>query len=112
MTPGYDQLDISAELDRGLLVPVVSGMPAHDSAIRIAQKDATLFAARIPAGGQVKVPDAAFAHVYLTRGSVEIEGSGILDQGDAARITDAQGQSVRAVNGSAEVLIWQMNSRF
>ena len=112
LTPGYDQLDISAELDRGLLVPVVSGMPAHDSAIRIAQKDATLFAARIPAGGQVKVPDAAFAHVYLTRGSVEIEGSGILDQGDAARITDAQGQSVRAVNGSAEVLIWQMNSRF
>ena len=74
LTPSYDQLDISAELEAGGLVPVVSGMPGHDSAIRIAQKEATLLAARIPAGGQVSVPDAAFAHVFVTQGSVELEG--------------------------------------
>ena len=112
LTPSYDHLDISAELEAGGLVPVVSGMPGHDSAIRIAQKEATLLAARIPAGGHVSVPDAAFAHVFVTQGSVELEGAGVLAQGDAARITGAQGQRITALAGPAEVLIWQMNSQF
>ena len=67
---------------------------------------------RYMTGGQVSVPDAAFAHVFVTQGSIELEGSGVLAQGDAARITRAQGQRITALAGPAEVLIWQMNSQF
>ncbi len=40
--PGYEQRDITAELDRGGLVPVASGMARHEAAIRIRQRDAAL----------------------------------------------------------------------
>jgi len=46
--PGYEQQDVRQELDRGGLIPIASGA-GHDSAIRIQQKDATLWAARLPA---------------------------------------------------------------
>lgn len=47
ITPGYEQLDISAPLDSGELVVVASGMPKHadDSAISIRQEHAALYAA-------------------------------------------------------------------
>ena len=49
LAPSYDQRDVGAELGRGGLVTVASGDPAHDSAIRIANRSATLSAARLAA---------------------------------------------------------------
>jgi redox-sensitive bicupin YhaK (pirin superfamily) len=111
ITPGYEQLDITDELGRGGLVPVASGMPRHagSSAIRIAQKNAALFAARLAPGQSVVVPTAPFVHVYVARGNVSLEGAGALATGDAARITGAEGQRITATD-EAEVLLWEMHA--
>ncbi len=112
ITPGYEQLEIDRELLGGGLVTVASGMPDHSgsTAIRISQGDAALHAARLGPGESVALPSAPYAHVYVARGAVDLEGTGRLDSGDAARVTRAEGQRVTAA-GPAEVLVWQMRSR-
>ena len=86
--PGYEQLEIGDELLRGGLVPVASGMPEHRdaAAIRIAQKDAALYAARLAPGGSVALPEAPFVHLFVPVGSVTLEGAGELATGDAGGI--------------------------
>ena len=110
--PGYEQLEIADELLRGGLVPVASGRPDHKdaAAISISQRDAALLAARMAPGGVVAVPDAPFVHVYVADGSVELEGTGPLGTGDAARITGGAGQLVTAGPEGAELLVWEMHA--
>ena len=55
-------------------------------------------------------PVAPLAHLFVARGSVELEGTGVLGTGDAARITGADGQRVTAGPDGAEVLIWEMHA--
>jgi redox-sensitive bicupin YhaK (pirin superfamily) len=69
-----------------------------------------LYAARLPAGGEVSLPTAPYVHLYVARGAVELEGAGRLAAGDAARIVAAQGQRVRA-SEAAEILVWEMHAR-
>ena len=122
LRPGYEQLDINTELDAGGLVPVASGLARHggESAIRIAQRDAALYAARLPAGATVTIPVAPHVHLFVPVGSVALEGAGdlapgagdaALAAGDAARITAADGQRVTAGPDGAEVLVWEMHGR-
>ena len=113
--PGYEQLDINRELGpvdagSGDLVVVASGMDAHRDrrAIFIQQQHAALYAARLQAGASVDLPAAAFVHLFVARGAVDLEGTGLLDTGDAARMTAAGGQRVTAGVGGAEVLVWEM----
>jgi len=110
LDPGYEQLDINAELGRGGLVLVASGLRRHESAIRIRQEHAALHAARLGAGETVTLPDAPFVHLFVPRGVVVLEGTGELVAGDAARITDAAGQRVTAGPGGAEILAWEMHA--
>ena len=109
--PGYEQLDITDQLIHGGLVTVASGLDRHrsESAIRIRQRNAALFAARLTDGESVALPSAAYVHLYVARGAVDLEGAGRLDTGDAARITAAEGQRVTAA-GDAEVLVWEMHA--
>jgi redox-sensitive bicupin YhaK (pirin superfamily) len=111
LDPGYEQLDINAELDRGGLVPVASGLARHDgaAAIRIHQRDAALSAGRLRAGEVVALPDAPFVHLFVPVGSADLEGAGTLAAGDSARMTGAAGQRLTAGPDGAEVLIWEMN---
>ncbi len=111
ITPGYEQLEIDADLMSGALVPVASGMPAHDgaSAIRIANRYAALHAARLQPGQSVALPDAPFLHLFVPRGSVVLEGAGLLATGDAVRLTATGGQRVTATEPS-EVLVWEMHA--
>ena len=113
LVPGYAQLDIADELSEGGLVLVASGMTKHAgaAAIGINQRHAALHAARLRPGCQVAVPAAPFAHVFVADGAVELEGSGPLHAGDAARITAGEGQRVIAGEAAAEVLIWEMHAR-
>jgi redox-sensitive bicupin YhaK (pirin superfamily) len=110
--PVNEQLEIGDELLRGGLVPVASGMPEHQdaTAIRIAQKDAALYAARLAPGGSVELPDAPFVHLFVPVGAVTLEGAGDLVTGDAARLTAAGGQRVVAGPDGAEVLVWAMRA--
>jgi redox-sensitive bicupin YhaK (pirin superfamily) len=109
ITPGYEQLDIGPELDKGGLVPVASGR-GHEAAISIRQKDAVLHAARLSAGERVDLPDAPFVHLFVPRGSVTLEGAGALAEGDAVRLTGAGGPGVVAGGEGAEILVWEMHA--
>jgi redox-sensitive bicupin YhaK (pirin superfamily) len=110
ITPGYEQAEIDSELLSGGLVPVASGMPDHHgAAIRIKQKDAALYAARMEPGQSLNLPDAPFLHLFIARGTVNLEGSGQLREGDAVRFTATGGQRVTATE-PAEVLVWEMHA--
>lgn len=106
--PGYQQLEVDAELAGGALVPIASGIPGHDSAIRIANRDAALHVSRLPAGGSVTLPDMPFGHVFVARGAVRMEGAGDLSTGDAARVTAGGGERVVA-DVDSEILVWEMH---
>jgi redox-sensitive bicupin YhaK (pirin superfamily) len=109
INPGYEQLDINAELGRGGLVPVASGQ-GHDAAIAIRQRDAVLWAGRLDGDAQLSLPDAPFLHLFVARGAVELEGAGRLLQGDAVRLTAAEGLTLTADPEGAEVLVWEMHA--
>lgn len=110
IVPGYEQLDINAALAEGGLVPVASGRPGHDAAIRIQQRHAALHAARLTQGEAIAIPDAPFVHVFAAKGAIDLEGAGVLEAGDAARVTSAGEARVTAVNGDAEILVWEMDA--
>ena len=111
ITPGYEQLEIADDLLSGGLVPVASGMDKHDgeAAIRIKNKYAALYAARLQPGQSVELPEAPFLHLFVPRGSVVLEGAGPLATGDAVRFTATGGQQVTATE-PAEILVWEMHA--
>jgi redox-sensitive bicupin YhaK (pirin superfamily) len=105
VNPSYEQLDINAELARGGLVPIASGR-GHDAAISIRQAGAVLWGGRLAAGEHVEVPDDRHVHVFVARGTADLEGAGPLGTGDAARLTGAGTRSLTAGPDGGEVLIW------
>ena len=107
--PGYAQHEVDAELASGALVPVASGLPGQDSAVRIGNRHAGLHAARLRPGRPVELPDAPFLHLFVARGEVDLEGAGPLAEGDAARFTGTGGHRVTA-SGPAEILVWEMHA--
>ncbi|MCU1590862.1 MAG: Pirin-related protein [Frankiales bacterium] len=109
ITPGYEQLDIDDALLRGGLVPVASGLDKHGAGIRIRNRSAALHAARLSAGGTVELPEAPYLHLFVARGTVELEDAGTLGPGDAVRLTATGGQRLTAV-APAEVLVWEMHA--
>ena len=116
--PSYEQLDINCELGpvdagSGELVVVASGMDAYRDrrAIFIRQQHAALHAARLRPGTSVDLPAAAFVHLFIARGGVDLEGTGPLDTGDAARLTAAGPRRVTAAPSGAEILVWEMTAR-
>jgi redox-sensitive bicupin YhaK (pirin superfamily) len=103
--PGYEQLDINGELDRGGLRPIASGQ-GHDAAISIRQAGAVLWGGRLRAGEQAAVPDGRHVHLFVARGEVGLDGAGRLAEGDAVRMAGAGAPGLTAGAGGAEVLIW------
>jgi redox-sensitive bicupin YhaK (pirin superfamily) len=89
---------------------MVSGDSRVDAAARIRNPHATLHGARIPAGRPVRLPDAPYLHVFVARGSVDLEGAGALDEADAVRVSGEGGQLVTA-RTDAVVLVWDMHAR-
>jgi quercetin 2,3-dioxygenase len=104
--PGYEQLDINAELAKGVLVPVASGR-GDLAAIHIKQKNATLWAGRLAAGKTVKIPEASHVHLFVAKGSGALAGAGEFKQGDAARLVRAGSPSWTAGPEGSEILVWQ-----
>lgn len=112
LQPGYQQLEIDAELAGGSLVPVASGLERDrdQAAITINNRYAAMHVARLDSTGSVELPEAPYLHVFVTRGSVDLEDSGALYRGDAARMTRSGGQQVTA-SEPAEILVWEMHAR-
>jgi redox-sensitive bicupin YhaK (pirin superfamily) len=103
--PGYEQLDINAELDKGGLQPIASGQ-GHDAAISIRQRDAVLWGGRLKPGETVSVPDGRHAHLFVAIGDAALEGAGELAEGDAVRLAGAGSPKLTAGPEGAEVLVW------
>ncbi|MFN8020887.1 MAG: pirin family protein [Acidimicrobiales bacterium] len=103
--PGYEQRDLTAELDRGGLVAVASGA-GLPGAIHLHQRDATLWAARLSAGDSVVVPTAPHVHVFVALGAGALDAAGELGQGDAVRLTDAGSTTFTATTDGTELLVW------
>jgi hypothetical protein len=103
--PGYEQLDVNAELAKGGLVPIASGK-GHDAAISIRQRGAVLYGGRLQAGETVTVPDDRHVHVFVPVGSADLDQAGRLSTGDAARLTAAGSLELTAGPDGAEVLVW------
>ncbi|MDQ1695598.1 MAG: quercetin 2,3-dioxygenase [Frankiaceae bacterium] len=111
IAPGYEQLEIDSELLSAGLVPVASGMDQHAdaAAIRIKNRYAALYAARLAPGVSVHLPDAPYLHLFVAQGAVSLEGAGNLAEGDAVRFTATGGQQVTATT-PAEILVWEMHA--
>jgi redox-sensitive bicupin YhaK (pirin superfamily) len=110
IAPGYQQCEIDAELFRSGLVTIASGMPGHDAAITLHNRNAALHGARLRRGDAVELPPAPYLHLFVPRGRLTCEGVGDLEPGDAVRFTDADGRRVTADEPS-EVLIWEMHAK-
>ncbi|MDJ0343704.1 pirin family protein [Streptomyces sp. H10-C2] len=66
------------------------------------QPHATLVVGR----GTMALPDAPFLYIHVVRGSVRL-GTESLGEGDAARVTGAEGLRAEA-DGPVEYLVWEM----
>ncbi|MFO0698281.1 MAG: pirin family protein [Nitrospira sp.] len=110
MAPSYEQRDINEQLSKGGLVPIASGR-GHEAAIAIRQKNAVLWGGRLQPGETAIVPDAPYVHVFVAKGSAELESAGSLQAGDEARLTAAGGRRLTAgKTEGAEVLIWETDA--
>lgn len=109
--PGYEQLDINTELDTGDLVVVASGMAKHrnDTAIRIRQAGAALFAARVHPGATVNIPAGPKVHVFVADGSGVLEPGVSLAVGDSVRLSHSDDRTFTAHRDGAELLVWLMH---
>jgi redox-sensitive bicupin YhaK (pirin superfamily) len=110
--PGYEQLDIGADLDAGGLVAVASGR-GHEGAVAIHQEHAAMWVARLGPGQSVELPAAPFVHLFVATGTVELsgtEGAPVdaleLASGDAARLHEA-GHPVVTASAASEIIVWE-----
>ena len=110
LEPEYEQVDVREKLAKGGLVAIASGVPGR-GAVRIHQKDATLWIGRLKPGESAAVPEASHVHVFVAKGSGSLEGAGELEQGDAARLTDAGAVKFAAGKAGCELIVWQTEAR-
>ncbi|MGN6576969.1 MAG: pirin family protein [Nocardioides sp.] len=102
--PSYAQHDAATDLATGELVPLAG----RGAAVPLRAAGALFHAARTGPDGTVTLPDAPSVHLFLARGSAEVEGAGRLDEGDAVRLEDAGPRRVVAGPDGAELLVWSM----
>jgi redox-sensitive bicupin YhaK (pirin superfamily) len=110
ISPSYQQHEIDPELLGAELVTIASGIPGHEAAITLHNRDAALHGTRLQPGGSVSLPQAPYLHLFVPRGRATVEGVGELEQGDAVRFSDADGQRLTA-SESTELLIWEMRTK-
>lgn len=110
LSPSYQQHEINEELLTSGLVTIASGMPGHDAAITLHNRDAALHGARLEPGAAIGLPAAPYLHLFVARGRLNVEGIGDLAEGDAIRFTASDGQRVTASEPS-EVLLWEMHAK-
>lgn len=106
VTPSTQTEDLSRSFNSGW-VCAASGRVPH-AAVRIQQRRATLWIARLQQDESVSVPDNVYTHVFVSSGNLAMEGVGFLEAGDAVRLTAIGGHRLTGGIGGAEVLAWEM----
>src|SRR3954447_16372901 len=107
IAPGYEQRDISAQKKDDELFALASGRE-DNAAIKIHQRDATLWVATLNNGARVVVPDAPFVHLMVSTGGATLDGAGALGPGDAVRLTDAGARDLVATEDGTEITVWEL----
>jgi quercetin 2,3-dioxygenase len=110
ISPSYQQHEIGSEALSGELVTIASGIPGREAAITLHNREAALHGTRLRPGDAVGLPQAPYLHVFVARGRVTCEGIGDLQDGDAVRLTDADGPRLTAREPS-ELLVWEMHAK-
>lgn len=105
LEPGYEQQEVGHLLEPGGLVAIAGG-PGSDAVIHINQRDAVMYAGRLKAGEPSPLPVAPHVHVFVALGSVVLDDSEPLEQGDALRLTNEDSHSISAGSEGAEVIVW------
>ncbi|MBJ7290805.1 pirin-like bicupin family protein [Williamsia sp.] len=106
--PGYQQHDVTTELDAGGLVLVASGDPGRGAAVDIGNRDASLHIGRLTAAASAALPVARFVHLFVVTGEIRLGDGTPLTTGDTARFTDHGTESVTATS-DAEIMVWEMH---
>jgi quercetin 2,3-dioxygenase len=118
LTPSHRLLQVGDRLDSAELVLIASGLAETEDSdvVRIRQRAARLWAARLPAGATVTLPAAPYVHAFLASGAATVQagdgdaaGRQALVAGDVLRIADGGGERMSA-DQPAELLVWQMHA--
>ncbi|MCF8563928.1 pirin family protein [Alicyclobacillus tolerans] len=107
LAPTWTQKAFSVDENPNQLVPVVSGRPMGE-ALTIHQ-DATVYLSRLEPGATVTYEQQADRRMYLfvIEGTVVLNNSVALEQGDSARITETEGLAI-ASEGLAKVMLMDL----
>lgn len=111
LDPGYEQAPLADSDFSGKFAVVASGMAKHtgQTAVRIESSHAALSVARLQPGEAVALPNAPLAHLFVATGSVALESSETLAEGDAARFARVGAIRVAGIE-PAEILVWEMDT--
>ena len=110
--PDYRSTDVGHDLRPGAgwtcLAAGAGGAP-HRGALPIATRGASLHVAQVGTDERLALPEADLLHVFVAAGQLML-GERRLGDGDAARLTDEGGRSVRAER-EAHVVVWAFAAR-
>jgi quercetin 2,3-dioxygenase len=104
--PSYQQRQLVLGDLAGHWVPIASGRHP-DAVVTIGSVDSTLWVGILPADTSRTLPPGDLLHVYLARGTVDIEAIGRLEPGDSLRLAGSTQLTLTAAV-EAEVLVWEM----
>ena len=106
VAPAYAQREVEPSALAADWVPVASGSAA-EAAITLGSAASTLWVTTVGPGEWRELPEAAYAHLFVAVGEVEVEGVGVLAEGDALRVT---GRAALRITGRrpSELLVWGM----
>ena len=106
VAPAYAHREVDDAALAGDWVPVASGADPQ-AMITIGSATSTLWVTTMLAGDRRVLPEAAYAHLFVATGRVDVEQVGGLDEGDAVRVTGPAGLMIIAQRPS-ELLVWGM----
>ena len=110
--PDYRATDVGHDLRPGAgwtCLATGAGQGQDGGALPIAARGASLHVARVGTDERLALPDADLLHVFVAAGQLML-GERRLGDGDAARLTDEGGRSVRAEQ-EAHVAVWAFTAR-
>lgn len=107
LVPAYAQQEISAASLARDWVPAASG-GHRDAAVTLGSAASTLWVTRVAPGDVRRLPEAAYVHLFVATGQIEVDEAGVLDEGDALRVRGPVALKIIGRRRS-ELLVWGMD---
>ena len=89
-------------------VPVASGSD-REAGVSIGASTSTLWITRLSTGTVRLLPEAAYVHLFVATGEIEVETVGVLGEGDTLRVAESAALRVTGRRPS-ELLAWAMGA--